>query len=288
MGEAEVRAFPNHLAVERRCSPSTHNQALCALVFLYRHVLGADLPWLDELDRPPNRHYCPVVLSRDAAARLLGELTGAPLLLAYLMYGAGLRIGEALSLRVKKVNLARREITIRGGKGHKDRVTMLPTACMSEIRAQLDHAEHVWRADRAASAHGVALPFGIARKYPRADQSLAWFWLLPARAPSVDPRTQISRRHHLYEQTIQRALVAALARAGIHRHVTAHALRHSFATHLLESGYDIRTVQELLGHASVRTTQIYTHVLNRGASGVRSPLDSLGTSGRIDDHHSLQ
>jgi integron integrase len=275
MGVGEVEAFLSHLANQRQASASTHKQALAALLFLYRHVLDQELPWMQEIGRPQTPARLPTVLSRDEVERLLAAMTGVPGLVARLLYGTGMRKMECLRLRVKDVDFDRQLIVVREGKGGKDRITMLPQALMPALREHLAYARSLWAADRAATRPGVELPGALARKYPRAGESWGWFWVFPADHEATDPRMRIQRRHHLFEQAIQRAIRRAALTARIFKPVGAHTLRHSFATHLLERGQDIRTIQELLGHAHVDTTMIYTHVLNRGAGGVASPLDSL-------------
>jgi integron integrase len=275
MGGAEVEAFLAHLAHVRQVSASTHHQALCALLYLYRHVLGVELPWMQSIGRPRQRVRIPVVLSRAEVARLLAALPAEDALLPQLLYGAGLRIMEALRLRIKDVDFDRRVIVVRDGKGGKDRVVMLPASLHEALRAQVAHSRAVWAEDRAAGRAGVWLPPALAAKFPRAAASWAWHWVFPAPALSVDPVSGVARRHHLFEQRVARALARAVAQAGIAKKVTAHTLRHSFATHLLEAGVDIRRVQELLGHSDVSTTMIYTHVLASSAAGLASPLDAL-------------
>ena len=275
MGVAEVEAFLSWLAAERGVAPATHLQALSALLFLYREALGIVLPWMAEIGRPKQRERVPVVMSRAEVERLLAAMAGVEGDIARLLYGTGMRLMEGLRLRVKDIDFDRSEIVVREGKGGKDRRVMLPGVLAPALRQRLAAAREVWARDRAAGAPGVWLPDALARKYPRAPESWAWFWAWPAPQPAVDPRSGIRRRHHLYERRLQRALKQAVAQAGIAKPVSVHTLRHSFATHLLESGYDIRTVQELLGHADVSTTMIYTHVLNKGGRGVVSPLDSL-------------
>lgn len=275
MGAAEIESFLAWLANERHVAPSTHTQALSALLFLYREVLGIDLPWLKEIGRPKQRERVPVVLSRTEVTRLLSVMEGTEGDLARLLYGTGIRLMEALRLRVKDVDFDRNEITIREGKGGKDRRVMLPETLVPVLRQRLDQVRTVWQLDRETGLPGVWMPDALGRKYPRAAESWPWFWVWPSDRTSVDPVSGISRRHHLYEQRLQRAVRKAVAIARLTKPVSVHTLRHSFATHLLEGGYDIRTVQELLGHADVSTTMIYTHVLNKGGRGVTSPLDQL-------------
>lgn len=276
MGASEVEAFLTHLAVHRQVSPSTHNQALSALLFLYGKVLGVNLPWLNEIGRPPVRKRLPVVLARDEVAAVLGGMSGEHGLLARLLYGTGLRLTEGLQLRVKDIDFRMRAVIVREGKGGKDRVVMLPATLEEGLREQLQSAKRLWALDAAEQRGGVEMPHALERKYPRAGQSWNWFWVFPQDHHSTDPRSGVVRRHHLYDQTFQRAFKRAVAAAGIEKPATPHTLRHSFATHLLQSGSDIRTVQSLLGHADVATTMIYTHVLKLGGGAVRSPLDALG------------
>ncbi len=277
MGQAEVQAYLTHLAADRLVSPATHRQALSGLLFLYRHVLGIQMPWLAELDRPRVKRRLPVVLSVDQVAALLGAFAEPELrLFAQLLYGTGMRIAEALRLRVKDVDFAHRTLIVREGKGGKDRALMLPDALRQGLRAQLAHARQVWQGDRDAGREGVWLPDALARKYPLASRSWTWHWVFPQAALTVDPRGGALRRHHGQEQRFQRAFKLALHSAGMGAlPATPHTLRHCFATHLLQRGQDIRTVQDLLGHADVSTTMIYTHVLKVGGGGVRSPLDAL-------------
>ena len=273
MGAPEVEAFLSHLAVNRNVAASTQNQALAAILFLYREVLEIELPWLEGVTRAKRPPRLPVVLSESEVQRLLAQLEGTPLLIASLLYGSGLRLMEALRLRVKDVDLERKEIIVRSGKGGKDRHTVLPTRLIPSLRAQIDRVKTLHEQDLLDDLAPVYLPHALERKYPNAGRELAWQFLFPAEKPSVDPRTGVRRRHHIHEARFQRAMKKAVRRAGLNKPASSHTLRHSFATHLLERGYDIRTVQELLGHKDVRTTQIYTHVLNRGGQGVRSPLD---------------
>ena len=276
MGSREIESFLAWLATERKVAVSTHKQALSALLFLYREVLEVDLPWLNDIGRPKTPERLPSVLSREEVAALLASIDGAVGDLARLVYGTGMRLMEALRLRVKEVDFERRSIVVREGKGRKDRVVMLSERLREPLRGQLERARLLWAQDRAAQRAGVYLPDALERKYPRAGASWTWFWVWPSPTLSVDPRSGVERRHHLHEGRLQRAIRQAVNTAGIARHVTVHTLRHSFATHLLEAGYDIRTVQELLGHSNVATTMIYTHVLNRGGRGVVSPLDGIG------------
>jgi integron integrase len=275
MGGPEVEAFLSWLANERHVSAATHRQALSALVFLYQRVIGHDLPWLNEIGRPKERLRLPVVMTADEVARLLGQLPDTHRLLGELLYGTGMRVLEGARLRVKDIDFARRAIVVREGKGAKDRVVMLPESLLQPLRDQLLQAREVWSDDRRAGRAGVHLPDALARKYPRAEASWTWFWVFPQPRLSTDPRTGFVRRHHIQEQSFQRAFKQALGRTGLAKPATPHTLRHSFATQLLQGGYDIRTVQELLGHADVSTTMIYTHVLKVGGGGVRSPLDAL-------------
>ena len=273
MGAVEVTAFLNHLARERGVAASTQNQALSALLFLYREVLAMPLPWLDSLERAQRPARLPTVLTRDEAKRLLAQMEGVRWLMAGLLYGAGLRLRECLKLRVKDVDFGYQQILVRDGKGAKDRVTMLPESLVEPLKAQLARSRALHDRD-AASGHGeVELPDALARKYPRAPYEWGWKFVFPSPRLSTDPRTGAIRRHHVYENYLIRAVKEAVRAARIAKHVSCHTLRHSFATHLLESGYDIRTVQELLGHADVSTTMIYTHVLNKGGRAVKSPLD---------------
>lgn len=273
MGAAEIEAFLSHLAVKRNVSASTQNQALAAVLFLYREVLELELPWLDGVTRAKPSVKVPAVLTRVEIDRVFARLDGTHLLMARLLYGTGMRLMECLRLRVKDVDFARGSITVRGGKGAKDRMTMLPHSLRGNLHAHLEKVRVSWTNDRARGHAGVELPHALERKYPRAPFEWGWFWVFPAAGLSRDPRSGIVRRHHAHEQALQRAIRRAVTDAGIHKPATTHTLRHSFATHLLENGYDIRTVQELLGHRDVRTTMVYAHVLNRGGRGVISPMD---------------
>jgi integron integrase len=275
MGKAEVNAFLTHLAVRGNVAASTQNQALSAILFLYQAVLEQPLDWIDDLVRAKKPQRLPVVLTRDEAGAVVGCLEGVPRLLGILLYGAGLRLLEALRLRVKDVDFGRNEIMVRDGKGQKDRVTMLAAAAQPMLAAQLKRVRRLHQHDLAQGLGRVYLPFALAEKYPKADAAWGWQYVFPAGRLSWDPRSGVKRRHHLDESEVQRAMKRAVEAAGLAKPATCHSLRHSFATHLLEDGYDIRTVQELLGHQDVSTTMIYTHVLNRGGRGVRSPADGL-------------
>ncbi len=279
-GKAEVESFLMHLAAQRSLSVSTHRQAQSALLFLDDKVLGLQLPWLAEIGRPVPVRRLPVVLSRDEVAAVLGRLQGGHRMLARLLYGTGMRISEGLQLRVKDVDFSHRALMVRESKGGKDRVVMLPDALVAELRDQLDAAHQLWAADVVASRAGVEMPSeALARKYPRAGASWPWFWVLPQDRHSTDPRSGVVRRHHLYAETFQRAFKRALVSAEVAKPATPHTLCHCFATHLLQAGSDIRSVQVLLGHADVATTMIYTHVLKVGGMGARRPLDALLPSG---------
>jgi integron integrase len=274
LGGSEIQAFLSHLATRRKVAASTQNQALNALVFLYRNVLGKPFPELDTLVRAKKPRRLPVVLTREEVRRVLDHLEGPPALVAGLLYGSGLRLLEALRLRVKDLEFARNALMVRDGKGQKDRVTMLPVKLQESLRLHLRFVRLLHEGDLRAGFGEVYLPSALARKYPSAPRAWVWQYVFPAGARSQDPRSGETRRHHLHESALQKAVRAAVRRAGIDRPASCHSLRHSFATHLLEDGYDIRTVQELLGHSDVRTTMIYTQVLNRGGRAVRSPLDA--------------
>jgi integron integrase len=274
MGAPEVTAFLTSLAVDGHVSASTQNQALSALLFLYREVLEHDLPWLEDVVRAKRPRRLPVVLTREEVGAVLDALEGIPRLVALLLYGSGLRLLEGLRLRVKDVDFGSNQITVRSGKGDKDRVTLLPAAARERLEQHLVEVRKQHARDVAAGAGWVALPAALARKYPAAGREWGWHWVFPATRWYVDRETG-QRRRHLHESVLQRAVHRAVRRAGIAKPASCHTFRHSFATHLLEDGYDIRTVQELLGHSDLSTTMIYTHVLNRGPAAVRSPLDRL-------------
>lgn len=276
MGADEVNAFLTHLAVQDRVSASTQAQALCALLFLYRHVLDDPLPWLDEIVRARRRRRPPEVLTRGEVRRVLGCMEGTPRLIAGLLYGGGLRLLEALRLRVKDVDFAANVVTVRQGKGGKDRRTILPASVKDALRVHVEQVRRVHRRDLGRGLGAVYLPEALQRKYPNAAREFGWQYLFPAARLWRDPVTGATGRHHIDESVMQKAMKAAVRAAEIDKPAGCHTLRHSFATHLLEDGYDIRTVQELLGHADVRTTMIYTHVLQQmGKRAMRSPLDAL-------------
>lgn len=273
MGSEEVRDFLSYLAMERKVSAATQNQAKSALLFLYRHVLLIELPWLDEVITAKAPRRLPVVLTQTETRQLLNAMSGSMSLVASLLYGTGMRLLEGLRLRVKDVEFGRREIIVREGKGNKDRVTVLPENLILPLQVHLQKVKALHERDLEAGFGEVYLPNALAQKYPKAGKAWGWQFVFPSTVRSVDPRSGIERRHHVYEASVQRAVREAAKLAGLHKPVTPHVLRHSFATHLLQAGYDIRTVQELLGHKDVQTTMIYTHVLNRGGRGVKSPLD---------------
>lgn len=275
MGAAEVESYLSHLATDREVSASTQNQAMHAILFLYREVLGINLPWLDGVTRAKASKRIPTVLTRAEVAALLAHVDGLPGLVVRLLYGTGMRLMEALRLRVKDIDVAGRSIIVRAGKGDKDRVVMLPDALVAPISEQIAARRKMHDIDLARGRADVELPLALERKYPRAGQEFGWQFLFATADYCTCYRTGAVRRHHLHPKSIQRAVRAAAQRAHIEKPAHPHLLRHSFATHLLESGADIRTVQELLGHSDVSTTMIYTHVLNRGGRGTISPLDRL-------------
>jgi integron integrase len=273
LGGHEVESFLSHLASRRQIAAATQAQALASLLFLYRHVLKADLPWLSNVVRATRPKRIPVVLTRSEIRAVLACLTGTWWLIASLLYGSGLRLTEALRLRVEDVNFDQRLILVRDGKGAKDRVTVLPESLTDPLRRQVEEVRKRHRLAMQRGHGGVDLPDALDRKYPRAHLEIAWQYLFPADRPSRDPRSGAWRRHHVNHDALQRRVKEALRAARIEKPASCHTFRHCFATHMLEAGADIRTVQELLGHSSVKTTQIYTHVLNRGGIAARSPLD---------------
>jgi len=273
MGAEEIEAFLTHLAVAGKVSASTQNLAKSSLLFLYREVLEIQLPWLDNITQAKAPKRLPVVLTVAEVQAVLSRLSGSHALIASLLYGGGMRLMEAVRLRVKDVDFARREILVREGKGFKDRVTMLPEAVIAALKAHLVKVKALHEEDLAQGFGEVYLPFALDKKYPKAGREWGWQYVFPSKNLSVDPRSGKTRRHHLDEKGVQRAVKQAVRDAELTKPATPHSLRHSFATHLLQSGYDIRTVQELLGHSDVSTTMIYTHVLNKGGKGVVSPLD---------------
>jgi integron integrase len=275
MGAAELTQYLSSLAVDGNVAASTQNQALSALLFLYRAVLKQDVPWLDDVVRAKRSVRVPVVLTRDEVKAVIRQLQGTPRLMAILMYGSGLRLLECARLRVKDIDFVRHQVIVRAGKGDKDRITTLPRTISADLARHLDKVKEQHDLDVRRGAGWVELPWALARKYPNAGREWAWQWIFPATRFYVDRETGQRRRHHLHESVVQRAVKDAVRRASIAKPATCHTLRHSFATHLLEDDRDIRTVQELLGHRDVSTTMIYTHVLNRGPAGVRSPADGM-------------
>lgn len=275
LGEQEMREFLSHLATEQNVSSSTQSQALAALLFLYLEVLRDPAPWLADVIRARRPHRLPVVMTREEVRAVLGKMGATSRLVATLLYGSGLRLMEALRLRVKDIDFEMNQITVRGGKGDRDRLTMLPAAVRPGLERQLVRVKALHGRDVAAGVGRAILPEALALKYPNAASELVWQWVFPAMRITVDPATRARYRHHLHETVVQREMREAVKAAGLMKRATCHTFRHSFATHLLEDGYDIRTVQELLGHRNVATTMIYTHVLNRGGLGVKSPVDRL-------------
>ena len=275
LAEADISAFLTDLAVNKNVSASTQNQALSALLFLYQQVLGTKLEWLNDVVRAKRPKRLPVVLARDEVQRVLKLISGTNGLMARLMYGTGMRLMEVMRLRIKDIDFSYKQILIRSGKGDKDRVTLLPEILLPELQQQIDRVKELHQTDLGEGFGRVYLPFALARKYPNADREFAWQYVFPSLKRSTDPRSGKVGRHHLDEKNIQRAIRYAARKAGINKLISSHTLRHSFATHLLEQGYDIRTIQELLGHKDVSTTMIYTHVMGRGGKGVRSPIDNL-------------
>lgn len=275
MGADEIGAFLTHLAVAKSVSASTQNQALSALLFLYREVLGRNPGELEDVVRAQRPKKLPVVLSKGEVKSVLGQLTGAHLLMATLLYGSGLRLTECVRLRIKDIDLSYQQITIRDAKGNRDRITTLPRSIKEDLTTHLEEVRRLHREDLSRGHGRVHLPTALERKYPHAAGDWGWQYVFPADRLSVDPRSGVMRRHHANSRSLQRAVREAVRRAEVNKPASCHSFRHSFATHLLENGYDIRTVQELLGHKNVKTTMIYTHVLNKGGRGVQSPADDL-------------
>ncbi len=272
----QVRDFLSHLALERNVAPSTQNQALNGLLFFFRNVLDKELGDISGAVRAHPKKRLPVVLTRQQVRNLIASMNGSAALMASLCYGCGLRLKECITLRVKDIDFEQGYITVRSGKADKDRVTMLPEALRPQLRLHLDQIRGLYDADRQNNIGGVWLPNALERKYPQAGTQWMWFWVFPSARLSVDPRAHVIRRHHIHPSSLQKQVKLAAARAGIQKRVSVHTLRHSFATHLLEDGYDIRTIQRLLGHVSLQTTMIYTHVARKNVLGVKSPLDAAG------------
>jgi integron integrase len=275
MGEAEINTFLSHLAIDRRVSASTQNQALSALIFLYKRVLKREIGELGEIIRARRPKHLPIVMTWEEVRSVLDRMEGETWLLACLMYGAGLRLAECLRLRVQDIDFKANQILVRDGKGFKDRLTMLPEKAKDPLREHFKEARRLHKCDLADGFGEVEMPYALARKYPNAARSWGWQFAFPQKTRWTDPATGKQGRHHMHESIVQKAVKHAVRQAGIVKHATCHTLRHSFVTHLLEAGYDIRTVQELLGHKDVKTTMVYTHVLNRGGKGVKSPVDTV-------------
>jgi integron integrase len=275
MGAAEIQRFLSYLATTQNVSASTQNQALCALVFLYKQVLEVDLPEFDAIVWAKKPKKLPVVFSKVEVKLVLNQLSGTHWVMANLLYGAGLRLIECLRLRVKDVDFDKNQVMVRAGKGERDRVTILPEILKRQLQRHLSQIKKLHETDLKNGFGSVYLPYGLERKYPNASKEWEWQWIFPAVNISTDPRSGARRRHHLHESVLQKAVRAAIKKAGLTKSAGCHTLRHSFATHLLQDGYDIRTVQELLGHQNVATTMIYTHVINKGGMGVQSPADKL-------------
>lgn len=273
MGAKEIEEYLTYLAVEKKVAPATQNQALNSILYLYKYIFKRDVGEIQVL-RPRGSKHLPTVLTPDEASKILTLLYGQIQLMAKLLYGSGLRVSEVLRLRIKDIEFAQSQILVRDSKGNKDRVTMLPHSLKEPLKGHISKVKILYEADQKNNVNGVELPHALARKYPNAGKEWAWQWVFPSDNLSKDPRTGIVRRHHRYGSSLRKRIKAATKKAGIHKQVTPHTFRHSFATHLLENNYDIRTVQELLGHKSVKTTMIYTHVLNKGPSAVLSPLDT--------------
>jgi integron integrase len=275
MGKNEITEFLSDLATRKNVAASTQNQALSAILFLYKKVLDIEPGWIDHVVRARKPRRLPVVLSREVVISLLNQLHGSRKLIAFLIYGSGLRLMEAAQLRIKDLNLEHSQLIVRAGKGNKDRVTMIPDSLQKPLRDQLELARRFYDLDRMEASPGVELPYALERKYPNAGKEWPWFWVFPAKNRSKDPRSGVIRRHHIYEKTLQRHIKQAARNLGLPQPVSVHTLRHCFATHMLEDGCDIRTLQELMGHKDLKTTQIYTHVMQGSGIGARSPLDGI-------------
>ncbi len=275
MSQKEIECFLTHLAVNKKVSPSTQNQALSAILYLYKKVLKIELPWLKNVVRAKRKKYIPVVFTREEVKHLLAQFDGTYWLLFSLIYGAGLRVSECARLRVKDIDFHYKQLLIRDSKGSKDRVTVLPGPLIEPLRNHLARVQELHQQDLKNGYGDVYLPYALKRKYPNADKEWYWQYVFPSRDIATDPRSGKRRRHHIYEKSLSRNIKKAMRKANIYKPASTHTLRHSFATHLLEDGYDIRTVQELLGHKDVKTTQIYTHVLQKGGAAVRSPLERI-------------
>ena len=275
MGEVQIRRFINHLAVKRKLSASTQNQALCAILFLYREVLGVELDRIDKIHWAKKPKRLPVIFSKEEVKAIIAEITGVYRLMTMLLYGSGLRLKECLRLRVKDIDFDNQQIFIREGKGNKDRYTILPKAIESKLKSHIKSVENIHKRDIEAGNDSVYMPYALEKKYPNAGKKIGWHFLFPSKNLSNDPVSGIRRRHHLHERTLQRAVKKAIKRAGIRKHGGCHTFRHSFATHLLEDGVNVRAVQELLGHKNLETTMVYTHVMNKSKAGIESPADKL-------------
>ena len=275
MGEAEINRFLSYLAEKENLAASTQNQALCAIVFLYKHVLKKEIGNFGHIIRAKKPRRLPVVFSKDEVRRILNELCGVYKIMTKLLYGAGLRLNECLQLRIKDIDFEYKQIIVRYGKGGKDRITVLPESVIEPLKKQIESVIKIHAKDIQYGYNSVYLPFALERKYPNAGKEIGWHYLFPALNLSTDPRTGKVRRHHIHESILQRAVKKAMLKAGIYKHGGCHTFRHSFATHLLEDGVNIRTVQELLGHRSVETTMVYTHVMNKRKLGIKSPADNL-------------
>lgn len=273
MGIAQIRTYLAHLAIQKKVAASTQNVALSALLFLYKRVLNIDLPYIDNIERARKPARLPVVFTQDEVNRILANMGGIHQLTASLLYGSGLRLTECLSLRIKDVDFGYRQIIIRDGKGFQDRQTMLPSSLIEPLQTQLQYVKKLHQQDLSAGFGAVFLPNALEKKYPSLDREWGWQFVFPAVRLTHDLQSKVMRRYHIQERPLQRAVKIAIKASGVIKHGSCHTFRHSFATHLLQNGYDIRTVQELLGHKDVKTTMIYTHVLNKGGHGVRSPLD---------------